>query len=197
MTLYHLALYAHILGVLGLFGAIGLEWTSMVRMRRARTVEQLREWASLHPTLEKVFPVTAILILAAGLYMVGDVWGWGNAWINLSLAALVLLAALVPSINGRRLRAIHSGAQATPPGPVPSALTRQIEDPTLWTSVKIMITVALGVVYLMAAKPEALGSWVTLVVAALLGWVWARPAMLNRGSAAARARWTRRGAPGT
>ncbi|MGH2389198.1 MAG: hypothetical protein ACRDIE_13420 [Chloroflexota bacterium] len=197
MTLYHLALYAHILGVLGLFMAIGLEWTSMVRMRRVRTVEQLREWASLHPTLEKVFPATAVLILVSGLYMLGDVWGWGNAWINLSLAALALMGGLGPAINSRRLSAIHRGAQTAPAGSVPTTLTRQIEDPTLWMSVKIMVTVALGVVYLMAVKPEALGSWAALAVAALLGWVWGRPAMLNRGSTAARARWARRGAQGS
>ncbi|HVA92680.1 MAG TPA: DUF2269 family protein [Chloroflexota bacterium] len=184
MTMYHVALYAHILAVLGLFVAIGLEWTSMVRMRRACTVEQFREWASLHTTLEKVFPLTAVVILVAGLYMVGDVWGWGAAWINLSLAGLVAMGVLGPLINGRRLRAIQAAAEAAPAGPVPAALTRQIQDPILWMSVKILAAQALGVVYLMAAKPEAGESVAALVVAGLVGWAWGNPAVRERWSAA-------------
>ena len=184
MTMYHLALYAHILGVLGLFIAIGLEWTSMVRMRRARTVEQLREWTSLHATLDKVFPLTAVVILVAGLYMVGDVWGWSYAWINLSLAGLAVMGGLGPLINGRRLRAIQAAAEAAPAGPVPAGLTRQMQDPILWMSVKIMAAMALGVVYLMAAKPEAGESIAALVIAGLVGWAWGNPAVRERWSAA-------------
>ncbi|HXT36909.1 MAG TPA: DUF2269 family protein [Chloroflexota bacterium] len=184
MSMYHLALYAHILGVLGLFVAIGLEWTSMVRMRRAKTVEQFREWASLHTTLDKVFPLSAVVILVAGLYMVGDVWGWSNAWINLSLAGLVVMGALGPLINGRRLRSIVAAADTAPAGPIPAALTRQIQDPTLWMSVKIMAVLALGVVYLMAAKPEAGESVTALAVALVVGWLWGHPAVRERWLAA-------------
>lgn len=180
MTAYHLALYAHILGVLALFVAMGLEWTSMVRMRRARTVEQVREWASLHTTLDKIFPLAVAIILIAGLYMVSDVWGWSNAWINLALAGLVVMGIMGALINGRRLRAIQAAAEAAPAGPIPATLTRQIQDPMLWMSVKIMATLSLGVVYLMAAKPEAGESVATLALALLIGWVWGQPTVRER-----------------
>ncbi|MGH2410037.1 MAG: DUF2269 family protein [Chloroflexota bacterium] len=180
MTAYHVALYAHILGVLGLFIALGLEWTSMVRMRRARTVEQVREWASLHTMLEKIFPLTAVVIVLAGLYMVNDVWGWSTAWINLSLAGLAVMGGLGPLVNGRRLGAIQAAAEAAPAGPVPAALTRQIQDPILWSTVKMLAVLALGVVYLMAAKPEAGESVAAIAVALLVGWIWGQPAVKER-----------------
>lgn len=46
MSFYSLALFAHIVGVLGLFIGIGLQWTSILRLRRALFVAQVREWAS-------------------------------------------------------------------------------------------------------------------------------------------------------
>ena len=47
MSVYTLALFAHLLGVLSLFIGMGLQWTITLRLRRARTVAQVREWSSL------------------------------------------------------------------------------------------------------------------------------------------------------
>ncbi len=41
MSLYALALFAHIVGVLGLFMALGLLWISMLWLQQAQTTAQV------------------------------------------------------------------------------------------------------------------------------------------------------------
>jgi hypothetical protein len=47
MTPYLVAGYLHLVGGIGLFVALGLEWALIVRLRNAHTVEQARAWLSL------------------------------------------------------------------------------------------------------------------------------------------------------
>jgi hypothetical protein len=84
MSFYTLALFAHILGVLGLFIGIGLQWTSVLRFRRAQFVAQVREWTSLTSLLGILMPAASLLILVAGSYMTVTTWGWRTPWIDVS-----------------------------------------------------------------------------------------------------------------
>ena len=76
MTFYSLALFAHIVGVLGLFIAIGLVWISMLWLQRAQTMAQVRERIALASLQERLFPAASVLILLAGIYMTVNTWGW-------------------------------------------------------------------------------------------------------------------------
>lgn len=173
---YKIALFIHVVSVLALFAAIGLELTELAALRRALTVEHVRAWARETAFVGRVFPLSAVVILATGIYMVAASWGANAAWAAVSLLALVILGALGGAINGKRMEAIHEAAEAAPAGAVPAALRRQIADPVLRTSVQTMTAVALGIVYLMTIKPGWLGSVLTLLVAAGLGVASALPA---------------------
>lgn len=181
MNLYTLALFAHILGALGLFIGIGLQWISVLRARQVQTVAQVREWTSLTSVTESLVPVASLLILLAGVYMTVTSWGWETPWIDVSLAALVLLGALGGAVINRRIKAIQQAARATEPatGPVPAELERRVSDPVLWTSVQVNGFTALGVVFLMTIKPDLAGSLISIAVALILGIgsarLWRRP----------------------
>ena len=187
MNLYTLALFAHLLGVLGLFINLGLQWTSVFRLRRARTVSQVREWTSLLGGLGKLGPISAGLLLVAGMYMTATAWGLSTSWILVSLVTLLLLMALGMAVPFRRLKAIgRAVAEAeAPDGVIPSAMQRQIHDPLLWTSVQVMGSMALGVVWLMTTKPDLVGSLLVLAVALVLGVVSAQPWRHPRASTVA------------
>lgn len=185
MTWYHLALFAHICGVLLLFIADGVELTAMLGMRRAQAVEQVREWGRVEAAAEKLYPPAILLILAAGIYMALTAWGIRIAWIDTAFVLLLALSVQGPALNGRRLRAIHAAAEAAPAGPVPPALTRRILDPVLWTSAQTMPAIALGIVFLMVIKPNLAGSLATIVVAGVLGVLSALPAWRTARAAAA------------
>ena len=170
MSFYTLALFAHIVGVLGLFIGIGLQWTSVLRLRRAQFVAQVREWASLTSVLGILMPAASLLILVAGSYMTVTTWGWRTPWIDVSLAALILLLAPAGAMNSHRLKAIQMAAGASAPtGTIPAELQRQITNPLLWTMVQTSGMILLGVVFLMTTKPDLVGSLITLAAALALG----------------------------
>ena len=169
MDWYHLVLFAHILGVLGLFMGLAVELASMVGARRARTVETVRVWSSVSKPLTVVFPITSLVILAAGLTMTLGVWGWSHAWIDLSLVLVILMNVLGATINGGHAKRIADLAAALGHGPIPPDLRRELNHPVLWTSVISMALIALGIVFLMVEKPDWLGSAVTLVIALVVG----------------------------
>ncbi|MGH2344899.1 MAG: DUF2269 family protein [Chloroflexota bacterium] len=175
MTHYTLALFLHIIGVLGLFTAIGMEWMSLFRMRRVRLTVQVQEWSGVYAILGRVFSISAALILVSGLYLVHEAWGKGTAWTTLALIVLILLGAAGGGFIVPRLRAIHVAAEAAPAGAVPDSLRSLILDPILWATVQVSAALGFGVVYLMTIKPELGGSLLTVVVAAVIGLAVSQP----------------------
>jgi hypothetical protein len=173
MILYPYALFFHIVGVLGVFIANSLAVTVVFRLRAAKTTTQVREWLSVNSALEKILPVSAVLILASGLYMTFTAWGWGQAWIDLSLGVLG------PAINGRRLQAIHLAVEVAPDGEVPASLQQRLSDPILRAYALIPGFLLLGVVGLMTLKPDWIGSGVVLVMAFVVSLI---AGQLSRGT---------------
>ena len=101
MTSYSIAVFLHVVGALGLFVAMGLEWVLVARLRRAETAEQARDWLSLLGVIRRLSPASLAAILLAGIYMAVTVWG-GVGWIIVAFAALLLLPPL-GMITGLRL----------------------------------------------------------------------------------------------
>jgi hypothetical protein len=198
MSLYQLALFAHLLGVLGLFVGMGLQWTSILRLRRARTVSQVREWGSLIMAVGRLVLASGALLLGAGIYMTATTWGFRTPWIVVSVAALLLMTALAMGVTTRRLQAVlrataradgprADGPRADAPvGAIPPDLERRLQDPLLWTSAQVMGSMALGVVFLMTTKPGLGGSLLVLGVSLVLGVIAGMaPTYLRRRPAAA------------
>jgi uncharacterized membrane protein len=149
--------------------ALAVELASMLGARRARTIEAVRVWSSASRPLEIVFPIMSLLILGAGLAMTFGVWGWDRAWIDLSLALLILLSVLGATVNGRYARLIAQRATALEPGPIPPDFRHELNHLVHWTSVISMAIISLGIVFLMVVKPGWLASIITLVIALIVG----------------------------
>lgn len=164
MTLYPYLLLLHIVGVLGLFIALSLELVIVSRLRAAKTTTQVHEWLTLSRVIDLVLPVSAAFILISGLALTLTAWGWGHAWIELSLGLLILLGILGPVINGPRMKAIQAAAQAAPMGEVPPALRKVIFHPGLRVYIPIPILGALGAVIMMVLKLDWLGSGIVIAL---------------------------------
>lgn len=169
MVLYPATLLLHIVGVIGLFVALSLELVVLFRLRAAKTTTQVQEWLTLSRVIDLVLPVSAVLVLISGLVLTFSVWGWGHAWIDLSLGLLVLLGILGPVINGPRMKAIHVTAQAAPVGEVSAALRQAIFNPVLRVYVPISGLVALGAVIMMVLKLDWLGSGMVIALVLIVG----------------------------
>jgi hypothetical protein len=167
MNLYSIALFLHIVGALGLFIALGLEWASLLNLRRAATAEQVREWLDLFAWTRRLGPISLAVILLAGLYMTATAWR-GAAWIVVALAAMVLMVVLGATLTGLRMPAIGR-AVAAESELVSDALRHRLRDPLLWTSIQTRAAIALGIVFLMTVKPDLGGALLTIGVAIVLG----------------------------
>jgi hypothetical protein len=174
MTLYAFALFLHIVGALGLFIALGLEWTSLWCLRRATTAEQAKQWLQVFALLRRIYPVSWAAILLPGFYMTATVWG-GVAWIGVAFAAMFLIPIVGAVITGRRMAAIGP-AVAAERGSISPALGRRLGDPLLWSSIQVRVAIALGIIFLMTVKPGLGEALLTLGVAVVVGIVSTLPA---------------------
>jgi hypothetical protein len=167
MTNYSIALFLHIVGALGFFVALGLEWISLRHLRRATTVEQVRTWIRVPTELGLVGMVAMVMLLAAGVYMMITVWG-GKAWILVSLGALVPMSILGMAVSKRRMAAIER-APAAEHGTISPDLHPLLRDPLLRLSMQTRVAIALGIVFLMTIKPGLIESLLTIGVATIVG----------------------------
>lgn len=172
MELYTLLLFTHILGVLGLFIGMGLQWVSVLRLRRAQTRGQASEWISLARGAGRFSPIAGVLVLGAGIAMMVMRWTLTTPWIMVSLLAIVLMMVASMGVSVRRIKVIArtlaqaSGDAGDPLPPESHGLTH---NPALWIATQLAAGQALGVVFMMTVKPELVGSLLTLAVALALG----------------------------
>jgi uncharacterized membrane protein len=171
MSLYTLALFAHLIGVLTLFIGTALQWLITLRLRRAQTVTQVREWSSLVGGVGRLGPVSGVLVIGAGIYMMVTTWSLTTPWIMVSLGAMALMMVFGMVISARQLRAIRRAATTSeaPTDSISPELRRQTHNPVLWVSTQLAASTALGIVFMMTIKPNLGGSIWTLVAALALG----------------------------
>jgi hypothetical protein len=165
------ALFFHICGVLGLFGAALAETTSLLMLKRTSTVTVGRAWASLNKPLEAVFPISAVLLIVTGLYMLHESDEFKTAtqpWAMTVLALLVVLSIVGAGFNSQRTKAIRLGLNEALEGSLPVDLEAQIHDPVLLTSILSMTSAILGAVMLMTIKPSSAVTCIVIAAAWML-----------------------------
>jgi hypothetical protein len=168
-----IGLFIHIVGGLGWFVALGLEWTGLRQMRSATLPQQVRDWMGIIKSAWRLGFVAMLAIVITGTYPM--LTGWrGVAWSNVSLGALALVVLLSQVLSGPRIASIEH-ALATEKGPVSQSFHDLANQPLLWISLQIRIAIALGIVLLMAAKPDVGGALLILGVAIVLGLTAALP----------------------
>ncbi len=172
-----IALFLHIVGALGFFVALGLEWTGLWQIQSAISPEQVRGWMGILKSVRKVGFASMLATVITGIYMMLTDWG-GVAWIFVTLGSLLLVIVLSLALTGPRMAAIGQ-ALVTKKGPGSQTFHSLASHPLLWISIQTRVAIALGIVFLKTAKPDLGGSLLTLGVAIVLGLASALP-MLRR-----------------
>jgi uncharacterized membrane protein SirB2 len=108
MTFYSVVLFLHIVGALGLFVALGLEWISLLYLQHANSMEPVREWFSAFGWLGWVGPISMGMILLSGFHLM-SAWG-GAAWIGIAFVAMVLFVMVGIALTRSRMAAIKQAA---------------------------------------------------------------------------------------
>src|SRR5512147_1083297 len=173
MNAYSIALFLHIVGAVGFFVALGLEWTGVWQIRSAMTPQQVRGWMMILKSVRKVGFISMLTTVITGIYMMVTVWG-GEAWIIVTVGSLVLMIALAQVVTAPRMMAIGR-ALATEKVPLSQTFYSLANHPLLWISIQTRVAIALGIIFLKIAKPDWGGSLITIGVAIVLGVATALP----------------------
>src|SRR5574339_613370 len=178
MNMYLLVLFIHIVGALGFFITLGLEWNSFHQIRNAATSEQVRAWINISNRIRRLGMISMLTIVIAGVYLMVSAWG-AAAWIIVTLGAMLLMIVLINMLTRPRTMAIRR-AMTTETGPLSPTLRSLTTDPLLLISNQIRLAIALGIIFLMTAKPGLGGSLLTIGTAIVLGFAFSLPAMLQK-----------------
>ena len=170
MSIYSIILFVHVIGAIGYFLGIGTQLFVLVGLRRAQRVEQVRALIQLNDLSGPVSGISVLLLLAAGLYLAITAWSLLTSWILVALISLILMVPTSAAlIAPRRSAIVKQLAREAPGGELSEALERHIDDPVLATVCTTVLTLLLGLVFLMTTKPNLVGSLIVMAVALLLG----------------------------
>ena len=156
MNTYHYVLYIHLLSLFIGIGAGAVLLACLLQLRAARTVEQAGPWGMMAGKMGKFFPIAIVGLFASGAYMTStsvSAWSWSTRWIDVGIAALVVLllqGALIAERTGHKLGA---ALQANGPGPLGPEARRMALHPGLWVVEFSNLGIVFGVVWNMTLKP--------------------------------------------
>lgn len=156
MNTYHYVLYIHLLSLFIGIGAGAVLLACLLQLRAARTVEQAGPWGMMAGKMGKFFPIAIVGLFASGAYMTStsdSPWSWSTRWIDVGIAALVVLllqGALIAERTGHKLGA---ALQANGPGPLGPEARRMALHPGLWVVEFSNLGIVFGVVWNMTLKP--------------------------------------------
>jgi hypothetical protein len=175
MNYYLIAKFVHIVGALGMFVALGVEWLSLRNLRQAASITQVHEWARIARGVQRLGGVSMVAILISGFYMMA-VARFDAAWLVVAFGSLILLGLLAGIVTGRRMaiiqRSISKEIESISP-----LLYQLLHQPLLWIVIQLRVAVVLGIVFLMTVKPDLTGSLLTMSLATILGLVSALPTL--------------------
>ena len=167
MSIYAIALFLHIVGALGFFAALGLEWTGLRQIRSAVSAEQVRSWMGILKSTRKFGFASMLTTVIAGVYMMAAVWG-AVAWLIAAVGALVLVIVLSLVLTGPRMAAIGQ-ALAAGKGSLSQTFYSAANDLRLRISIQTRVAISLGIVFLKIVKTDLGGSLLVIGVAIVLG----------------------------
>ena len=170
-----IVLYMHIVGALGFFYALGMEWSGLRQIYGARTPEPVRAWMGVLKSVTKVGFVSMMATVVTGIYMMVT-WSGPQPWLVVTVASLVLLIVLAQAVTRPRMAAIGR-ALAMEKGPLSESFHGLTNNLPLWISIQTRIALVLGIIFLKVAQPELGGSVLTIAVAIALGITSALPAL--------------------
>jgi hypothetical protein len=166
---YHVVLYIHLLALFVGVGAGSVLLTCLFQLRAARTLEQALPWGMAAGKVGKLFPVAVVGLFGSGAYMTSHFWTWRTGWIDVGIAALVLLLAQGAGVAERTAHKLQAALRANGPGPLGAEARRMTLHPGLWVVEFSNLGIVMGVVWNMTEKPGLGGSLAAVLVGYAVG----------------------------
>jgi hypothetical protein len=152
MNTYNYVLYVHLLSLFVGIGAAAVLVVCLFQLRGAREVTEAVPWGRVAGKTGRVFPIAILGLFGSGAYMTSDVWIWSTGWIQVGIAALVVLAIQGPVIAERSGKKLEHALRENGPGPLREDARRMTRYPGLWVTEFSAIGLVLGIVWIMTVK---------------------------------------------
>lgn len=168
-----IGLFVHLVAVLALGAGIGVSIVTLLMMRGAATVQELRFWGGLGKLMSKyqVMPGIALVLLLSGGYLVNELSEeWSEGWIGLSTLGLIAAVAVGLFVVTPRMKAIGMAAAPAPDGPVPSNIAAQVREPLILGAALGNSMTALAIIWNMTIQPGLAGAALAIVLLVGIGW---------------------------
>lgn len=158
MNTYTVVLYLHLLSLFVGIGAGVVLAVSLLRLRAARTLEEAVPFGVLAGQTGRYFPVAILGLFGSGAYMASSHWTWGTGWIDVGIAALVVLVVQGVGVGERTGKRLEAALHANGPGALGPDCLRMRLHPGLWVVEFSNLGLVLGVVWNMTQKPGTAGA---------------------------------------
>ncbi|HVU62044.1 MAG TPA: hypothetical protein VHD58_10395 [Mycobacteriales bacterium] len=172
ITQYNVALFLHVSVVIVGFMIAAVLHVGLNVMVRSKTVEEAHSWGRVVHRLEPLLPVSALLILVFGAWLIGashKVWHWGDGWILTAVIALIVIEGLAGALLAPHSKKLVAAIEEAGNGPMSPALRSQAMDPVIWDLAHVATFGFLGVVFVMTNKPSGVGAVIVVVIGAIVG----------------------------
>jgi hypothetical protein len=180
MNIYSILVFFHVLGAVGIFAALGIEAAAFGRFRGAQTPVDVRTWMGLMAVNSRLGPITLLTTLVTGLAMMK--WWGPKPWVIGALAFVVLLGILGGAITGRRMRSLGVALGAETDARLSPAFRALQTADVLTMSLRMRMTILVGMLALMTFKPGVVGSLLIMAAMVALALVAAVLAVVNDAS---------------
>jgi hypothetical protein len=178
MTPYSIAVFLHVVAVLGLFVALGAEWLLLSNILLATDTAEARSLVRASAMLPRVAFSSLVFILLTGVYLEAKAKLWTMPWIQVSLGAIVLTGFL-GGVAERRRRAMPKPA-ANDSRTSLDIYRCSAADAVLQTTVRVRFATALAAVLLMVTRSDMTASVLIMGAALASGSFWSAPTWKRR-----------------
>jgi hypothetical protein len=172
LNTYHDVLYVHLLSLFVGIGAGAVLLTCLFQLKAARTLEQAVPWGMVSGKVAKLFPVAILGLFGTGAYMTAETtfpWTWSTPWIEVGIAALVVLGIQGGGVAERTAKKLEAALHANGPGPLGPECRRLALHPGFWVMELSNFGLVFGVVWNMTEKPGLSESIAAVVVGYAVG----------------------------
>jgi hypothetical protein len=167
MTTHATLLFFHFLGLVGLFVGYGLEWTASSLLRRATSADEARTALGLYRRSMPISGPGLLALILSGGYLASITGALKLAWISASFLAILLALGIGFVLILPRVRTIRA-ALPEGNGALPETALARLRDPMVVTLIRVRFLLALGIVYLMTAKPGSLATALFILLGAIV-----------------------------
>ncbi len=169
MGLYELTVFLHVAAAMALLsGSIVGSPAVRAAIRRAQTTQELRAYLAIGRPLSVLEPVSAIVILATGVYLTSIANFWALGWVQVAVAAWLMNLGVAVTMVKPAIGGIAAAVTASPEGDVGPHL-----DALRWSDRwsiggDALLANDAAVLYLMTMKPDLAGALVVVIAANLV-----------------------------